>query len=216
MFKRRLLLRPRAGVLVSRGRDRVAAAVDRPRARFLSKPRLLPAVDRAGTQLVEKYEQRTQLPSRTDDEVWRYDLHRPFSNSMAQFLPVFERNYVRGNGRQFWFIIEDEKHIPIGTITYFNIDYRLGQVEIGLGLGDKNRWGKGYGPDAIRTLVKYLFSLPGLTRIYAETALANHPSRRAFAKANFVEVNQIYDPRSSGEPWVLLEIRKQRKDYFRE
>ena len=151
-----------------------------------------------------------------DDEVWRYDLHRPFSNSLAQFLPVFERNYVRGNGRQFWFIIEDEKHIPIGTITYFNIDYRLGQVEIGLGLGDKNRWGKGYGPDAIRTLVKYLFSLPGLTRIYAETALANHPSRRAFAKANFVEVNQIYDPRSSGEPWVLLEIRKQRKDYFRE
>jgi len=73
-----------------------------------------------------------------DDEVWRYDPHRPFSNSMAQFLPVFERNYVRGNGRQFWFIIEDEKHIPIGTITYFNIDYRLGQVEIGLGLGRRN------------------------------------------------------------------------------
>ena len=151
-----------------------------------------------------------------DDEVWRYDPRRPYSKTMTEFLPTFERNYVQGNGRQFWYIIEDEHHVPIGTITYFNIDYRLGQVEIGLGLGDKNRWGKGYGPDAIRTLVKYLFSLPGLTRIYAETALANHPSRRAFAKANFVEVNQIYDPRSSGEPWVLLEIRKQRKDYFRE
>ena len=64
-----------------------------------------------------------------DDEVWRYDPHRPFSESMTEFLPIFERNYVRGNGRQFWFIIEDEKHIPIGTITYFNIDYRLGQIE---------------------------------------------------------------------------------------
>ena len=72
-------------------------------------------------------------------------------------LPIFERNYVHGNGRQFWFIIEDEKHIPIGTITYFNIDYRIGQVEIGLGLGEKTRWGKGYGPEAIRTLVHYLF-----------------------------------------------------------
>src|SRR5205823_1676970 len=131
-----------------------------------------------------------------DDEVWRYDPHRPFSNSMTEFLPIFERNYIHGNGRQFWFIIEDEKHTPIGTITYFNLDYRIGQAEVGLGLGDKTRWGKGYGPEAIRTLVQYLFSIPGLTRIYAETAAANRPSRRAFAKAGFTEVGHIYDPRS--------------------
>ncbi len=143
-----------------------------------------------------------------DDEVWRYDPHRPYSHSMAEFLPLFERNYVRGNGRQFWFIIEDEKHIPIGTITYFNFDNRLGQVEVGLGLGDKTRWGHGYGPEAIRTLVHYLFTFPELARVYAETALANYPSRRAFAKVGFVEVGQIYDPRSSGDPWVLLEIWK--------
>ncbi len=148
-----------------------------------------------------------------DDEVWRYDPHRPYSQSITEFLPIFERNYVLGNGRQFWFIIEDEKHIPIGTITYFNLDYRSGQVEIGLGLGDKTRWGKGYGSEAIRTLVQYLFTLPGLARVYAETAAANRPARRAFAKANFVEVGQIYDPRSLGEPWVLLEIWKKRKDY---
>src|SRR5215469_13630201 len=97
-----------------------------------------------------------------DDEVWRYDPHRPYSRTMAEFLPTFERNYVRGNGRQYWFIIEDEQHIPIGTITYFNIDYRLGQAEVGLGLGNKTRWGRGYGPDAIRTLVDHLFSLPSI------------------------------------------------------
>jgi RimJ/RimL family protein N-acetyltransferase len=146
-----------------------------------------------------------------DDEVWRYDPHRPYSQTMTEFLSIFERNYVIGNGRQFWFIIEDELHIPIGTITYFNIDYRVGQLEMGLGLGDKTRWGKGYGPEAIRTLVEYLFSQPTFVRIYAETAMANQPARRAFAKAGFVEVGQIYDPRSSGEPWVLLEIWKKRK-----
>jgi ribosomal-protein-alanine N-acetyltransferase len=146
-----------------------------------------------------------------DDEVWRYDPHRPYSNSLAEFLPVFERNYVRGNGRQFWYIIEDEHHVPIGTITYFNLDYRTGQAEVGLGLGDKTRWGRGYGPDAIRTLVQHLFKAVGLARIYAETARANAPARRAFKKANFVEVGPIYDPRSSGEPWVLLEIWKKGK-----
>jgi len=127
---------------------------------------------------------------------------------MSEFLPVFERNYVKGNGRQFWFIIEDERHLPIGTITYFNVDYRAGQAEIGLGLGEKTRWGKGYGPEAIRTLVEYLFSQSAFVRIYAETARANQPARRAFAKAGFREVGQIFDPRSSGDPWVLLEIWK--------
>ena len=145
-----------------------------------------------------------------DDVVWRYDPHRPYSQSMAEFLPVFERNYVRGNGRQFWYIIEDEYHTPIGTITYFNVDYRTGQVEMGLGLGEKSRWGRGYGPEAIRTLSAYLFTVPGMTRIYAETAEANHPARRAFIKAGFNEVGPIYDPRSAGEPWVLLEIWKHR------
>jgi len=143
-------------------------------------------------------------------EVWRDDPHRPYSQNLSEFLPVFERNYVQGNGRQFWFIIEDEQRIPIGTITYFNVDNRAGQAEIGLGLGDKSRWGKGYGPEAIRTLVEYLFSQPGFARIYAETARANQPARRAFAKAGFSEVGQIFDPRSSGDPWVLLEIWKKR------
>ncbi len=146
-----------------------------------------------------------------DNEVWRYDPHRPYSQNMSEFLPIFERSYVQGNGRQFWFIIEDEQHIPIGTITYFNVDYRAGQAEIGLGLGDKTRWGKGYGPEAIRTLVQYLFTQPGFARIYAETAQTNQPARRAFAKAGFSEVGQIFDLRSSGEPWVLLEIWKKRK-----
>jgi RimJ/RimL family protein N-acetyltransferase len=141
-----------------------------------------------------------------DDEVWKYDPRRPYSKSMPEFLPVFDRNYVKGNGRQFWFIIEDEQHTPIGTITYFNIDHRTGQVEVGLGIGDKTRWGKGYGAEAISVLVRYLFTFPYLVRIYAETALANHSARKAFTKNHFIEVGQIYDPRSSGEPWVLLEI----------
>jgi [ribosomal protein S5]-alanine N-acetyltransferase len=143
-----------------------------------------------------------------DDEVWRYDPRRPYSRTMAEFLPLFERGYIRGNGRQYWFIIEDEHHTALGTITYFNLDRRMGQVEVGLGLGEKSRWGQGYGPEAIRTLVQYLFTLPGITRVYAETALANYPARRAFAKAGFRETGHIFDPRSSPEPWVMLEILK--------
>ena len=150
-----------------------------------------------------------------DDEVWRYDPFRPYSQTMKDFLPTFERNYVRGNGRQVWLIIEDEQRAPIGTITYFNIDLRSGQTEVGLGIGDKTRWGKGYGAEAIHTLVQYLFGPAGFVRLYAETAMVNAPARKAFAKAGFTEVGQIFDPRSSGDPWVLLEIWKMRREFSR-
>jgi ribosomal-protein-alanine N-acetyltransferase len=141
-----------------------------------------------------------------DDEVWFYDPHRPYSHSMAEFLPIFKRNYIHGDGHQCWLIIEDEQHVPIGTITYFNVDTHLRQVEIGLGLGEKTRWGQGYGPDAIATLVRYLFTFPHIERVYAETAVANYPARRAFAKAGFAEVGQIFDPHCTNQPWLLLEI----------
>lgn len=148
-----------------------------------------------------------------DDEVWRYDPYRPYSQTLREFLSIFERNYVRGNGRQFWFIIENEQHLPIGTITYFNVDQRAQQAEVGLGIGDKTQWGKGYGAEAISLLVQYLFTHAAFTRLYAETAMANMPARKAFARAGFGEIGEIFDPRSSGAPWVLLEIWKQRRDH---
>lgn len=148
-----------------------------------------------------------------DDEVWRYDPHRPYSQTLKEFLSIFERNYVRGNGRQFWFIIENEQHLPIGTITYFNVDQRAQQAEVGLGIGDKTQWGKGYGAEAISLLVQHLFTNAAFSRLYAETAMANTPARKAFAKAGFVEISEIFDPRSSGAPWVLLEIWKYRRDH---
>ncbi len=147
-----------------------------------------------------------------DDEVWRHDPHRPYAQTLTDFLSVFERSYVRGNGRQFWLIIENEQHLPIGTITYFNVEQRADQAEVGLGIGDKSQWGKGYGAEAISLLTQYLFTQPAFTRLYAETAMANTPARKAFAKAGFVEISEIFDPRNSGTPWVLLEIWKDRRD----
>ncbi len=141
-----------------------------------------------------------------DDEVWRYDRQRSHEPDFGTFLTTFDRECedVPSNKHKYRFIIEDENHVAIGFIGYFNLTYinrdtAMGQVEIGVGLGEKTRWGQGYGSDVIRTLATYLFTQPHIIRVYALTAPNNQAARRAFAKADFVEVGQTRDL------WIELE-----------
>src|SRR5205814_10171909 len=64
-----------------------------------------------------------------DDEVWRYGPLRPYPKTMTEFLPTFERNYVKCNGRQFSYTTEEEQHASIRTITCLNIDDRTDLAE---------------------------------------------------------------------------------------
>ena len=47
--------------------------------------------------------------------------------------------------------------------------------------------GRGYGTDAVRTMVAYGFRAMGLNRIQLDTFAFNTRARRAYAKAGFVE-----------------------------
>ncbi len=141
-----------------------------------------------------------------DDDVWKYDRQRSHEPDFGTFLTAFDRECedVPGNKHKYRFIIEDENHRPIGFIGYFNLTYMnrdtaMGQVEIGVGLGEKTCWGQGYGFDAIRTLALYLFKQLHIVRVYAQTASDNQAARRAFAKADFVEIGQTRDL------WIELE-----------
>jgi len=144
-----------------------------------------------------------------DDDVWKYDRQRSHEPDLGTFFTTFDRECedVPGNKHKYRFIVEDENHTPIGFIGYFNLTYidrdiAMGQIEIGVGLGEKTRWGQGYGSDAIRTLANYLFTQPHIVRVYAQTAPDNQAAHRAFAKADFVEVGQTRDL------WIELERRR--------
>lgn len=45
----------------------------------------------------------------------------------------------------------------IGGCSFFNFNHLAGTVTLGISIADKNYWGKGYGTDALRTLLRLLF-----------------------------------------------------------
>ncbi len=64
-----------------------------------------------------------------------------------------------------------------------------GWVEIGYGVAESAR-GKGVATAAVRALIVRAFADPGVSEVYAETAVDNLASRRVLEKAGFQHVGQ--------------------------
>ncbi|HXE72424.1 MAG TPA: GNAT family protein [Candidatus Nitrosotenuis sp.] len=73
----------------------------------------------------------------------------------------------------------------IGNIELLHLDSRSGHAEIGLLIGERGYWGKGYGSDAVDTLCRFAFQELRLHRLYARVLEYNERARRTFEKLGF-------------------------------
>ncbi len=72
----------------------------------------------------------------------------------------------------------------VGVVMLTDIDWKNGNAEIHIKL-DKEAGGKGYGTDAIRTMVGYAFNELRLHLIYANVNSFNIVSQKLFEKCGF-------------------------------
>jgi len=81
------------------------------------------------------------------------------------------------------FVVEKKDGTKIGFIAhYFVVPTKL--MEIGYDIIPSER-GKGYGTEAVRIIVNYLFLTKDIVRIQAVTNVGNKPSQRVLEKAAF-------------------------------
>lgn len=83
------------------------------------------------------------------------------------------------------FLRADGRHI--GNIKLGPIDSNHGSGDIGLLIGERSEWGKGYAATAIDLLANYAFFQLKLRKLTAGCYAENEGSRRAFLKAGFSE-----------------------------
>lgn len=76
----------------------------------------------------------------------------------------------------------------IGNIKIGSIDPTHKNCDMGLLVGNKEEWGKGYAMEAIALLTKHAFEKLGLNKITANMLEHNQGSYRAFMKAGYREV----------------------------
>ncbi len=140
---------------------------------------------------------------RTDEELARLDATRPLRMSYADFLRYSseELSFPSPRSRRFAIDTLDGKHI--GNCMCYDIDLRDGEAELGIMIGDRDYWGKGYGTDSVGLLLRYIFTGTTIARVYLHTLDWNHRAQRSFAKAGFREVKTV---RRSGKDFVLMEV----------
>lgn len=115
-----------------------------------------------------------------------YDDERKKNRSKKKFFKDWHEGYFDMSkpelGQCFWIVVKNKK---IGMINYNAINHNKKEVELDIIIGEKENIGKGYGTDALKTLIKYIFENFAIKKIWLEGRSNNHRAIKAYQKAGF-------------------------------
>ena len=145
-----------------------------------------------GERIRLRRDERVDLPKfvewLNDPEVYRYlgAINLPFSmNNEEQWF----ENMLKRSREEQPFAIEirerDEWQL-VGNCGFFDINWSARSAEVGIFIGDKSCWNKGYGTEVIRLLLRIGFETLNLNRIFLRVDEANLGGIRAYEKAGFI------------------------------
>ncbi|SHJ72490.1 Protein N-acetyltransferase, RimJ/RimL family [Clostridium amylolyticum] len=108
----------------------------------------------------------------------------PFPTIYEQEESWFESLLKEKNNYNF--AIEDlETGSYIGGCGINNLDWLNRVATIGIMIGDKRYWGKGYGTDAIKVLNKFIFQQMNINKIKLNVFSFNERARKCYEKCGF-------------------------------
>ena len=79
----------------------------------------------------------------------------------------------------------------IGNCSVFGIDLVNRFGELGIMLGEKDEWDKGYGTETMVLLLRHCFDTLNLNRAYLHVYAENKRANRSYEKAGFVEEGRL-------------------------
>ncbi|WP_077622341.1 GNAT family N-acetyltransferase [Sediminibacillus massiliensis] len=115
--------------------------------------------------------------------------------NMPDKYPPFSRNETKKwiqmcmdktNGYEQKAIITDNG-IHIGWIDLKNIDRLNKHAELGLAIGEKSYWGKGYGLSAMKEMLQWGFNQLQLNKVWLRVEVDNEKAINSYRRMGYVE-----------------------------
>jgi len=141
-----------------------------------------------------------------DPELSELDAAPTLDVSFSAYLLDYSSNVGRKDRRRFPLAIEtlDGKHI--GNCTCYDINIGKAEAQVGIMIGDKDFWGKGYGADAMSTLVDHIYKTSDFKRLYLKTLDWNKRAQKCFSKCGFTISGTL---RRDGYSFLLMELKRE-------
>jgi len=147
---------------------------------------------------------------RRDEELARFDAASPIRSTFANFLASLTAQQRYPDSGRCSYAIEDEGGRHIGNVMYYNLREVEGEAELGITIGDRERWGHGYGSDAVEVLVRFLFYSKGLRRVFLHTLDWNKRAQRSFCKAGFEPRGTVW---RDGQNFILMDVHRNQRSH---
>ncbi len=121
-----------------------------------------------------------------DPEVWRLTSWAPEPLTPGAVHRLFEDREMSATEDSFA-IFPDAEERPIGIISLMNISEANATAELSVIIGEPSGRSRGYGTDAIETIVRYGFEELGLQRIGLSVFEFNEKAIRVYSSVGFRE-----------------------------
>jgi RimJ/RimL family protein N-acetyltransferase len=120
--------------------------------------------------------------------------------SRAEVEASYDEGLKQRERRWFDFTIYDRAtNTPIGAAGMRHIDWISGCATLGISIGRKDYWGKGYGTETVTLILDYGFTVLGLHNVMLETYAYNERSLASYRKAGFKEIGRRREAQRLGD-----------------
>ncbi len=119
-----------------------------------------------------------------DEEVTKYILRNELGKNINKELIITYLKKILSSKQDIFFSVFVKKKM-IGTLKISKINKRNKSAEIGIMIGEKKYWNRGFGKILIKYLIVYCFEKISLKKIYCGTLKKNIGMKKVFLNLGF-------------------------------
>lgn len=124
---------------------------------------------------------------RKDSEYMRLlDMWPATPSSVKKIEEWIKKDIEEKDNQGYFFMIQDKAtQRLIGEIGLGGICWNHGDTFVGIGIGERELWGKGYGTDAMRVILRFAFTELNLHRVSLDVFAYNPRAIKSYEKVGF-------------------------------
>jgi RimJ/RimL family protein N-acetyltransferase len=141
----------------------------------------------------------------TDPELVELDAAQLLTITFHRYLPIYLDEFRYPSRKRRAFAVETVEGKHVGNCSYYDINEKKGEAQLGIMIGNRDYWDKGYGTETVKALLSHIFQETNLNRVYLKTLVSNIRAQKCFQKCGFKACGYL---NKDSHHFVLMEIHR--------